>query len=1198
MSDRKGDTGSFRAGGAGEGKGDGKSKESKAGDSGVHRTPRSATDPARVSGTFQPPGSAPDARHKRRFKEFWLSSFAIDHPTSVMVMTLIVILMGLASYVQVPKESMPEIVVPNILVNTVYPGVAPGDIETLITEPLEDELNTIADVKTITSVSAESYSSINIEFEAGMDMNEALQRVREKVDIGKVELPTAAEEPEVIEINLSQFPIMQVNIAGDYSQVRLREVAEELQDKLEQIPSVLEVQLAGGLEREVQVDVDLAKLKFYDVTFDDVIDAVRFENVTVPGGTIDVGDVKYLVRVPGEFEEADPIADIVVTTRGGRPIYVRDVATVDFGFKERDSFARLDGDPVISLAVVKRSGENIIETADGVREVIDREYRNLPPGTVVKITSDQSEDIRSMVSSLENNIIAGLILVVAILVFVLGVRTAPFVGLAIPLSMLLSFSVLRLAGFSMNMVVLFSLILALGMLVDNAIVVIENIYRFRERRFDRVRAAKYATAEVAVPIIASTATTLAAFFPMVFWPGIMGEFMKYLPLTLIITLSSSLFVALVILPTMAARTLDTEDAPVAMTKGLRRVLIVGTALLLLLMLAANWLTSLLLILTGAAVYAFHHYVGHPAGHWIMTKGLPAVIQRYEVVLRWALAHRARMVVGAAGALVFALMVFGVFNAGVEFFPEDVPPVAAYVQIEAPLGTRVEETDRIVRRVEEQVSGIPGMGDVESMVATVGTRLSAGFGGGSGTHLGTVVVQFVDFEDREIDGFTTLRHIRETAGVGVAGADVALEEPEMGPPTGAPINIEITGEDAVLLKQLGDDVVSRLENSALFAKLDGLESDMAEGRPELVIQVDREKAALYGLTTQDIGVTIRNAINGTEASKYRDGKDEYDITVRLAEEFRSDLSSLGDLAIWSDNGIQIPLSSVATWRVDKGYGDVNRKDLDRMVTVLSDVRSGYNAVAVRGEVEQELAEFVTALPTGYQMRFTGQQQEQEESEEFLTGAFVLALFLIGFILVTQFDSVTKPLIILSSVLLSTIGVFIGLMVFRMPFGIIMTGVGVISLAGVVVNNAIVLIDYIDILRRRDKLERREAIVQGGKTRFRPVVLTAVTTILGLVPLAIGLNIDFKGFYTRLAPDIYWGGEQAAWWGPMAIAVIAGLAFATFLTLVLVPVMYSLLDDFDNFVKRALTRQDEQEAPSGRPRSPALQGSRPSEKPVAV
>jgi multidrug efflux pump subunit AcrB len=1184
MTDRKGDSGGGRTPGAG--------------DSGVHRK-ASATDPSRLSGAHLKAGASSDPRHKRKFKEFRLSSFAIDHPTSVMVMTVILILLGLMSYIRVPKEMAPEIVVPFILVNTVYPGVAPGDIETLITEPLEDELNTIGDIKTITSISAESYSMITIEFVAGMDMNEALQRVREKVDIAKPELPPAAEEPEIIEINFSDWPILQVNIAGDYSEVRLREIAENLQDRLEQIPSVLEARVAGGLEREVQVDVDLAKLKFYGVSFDDVIDAVRFENVTVPGGSIDVGDVKFLVRVPGEFEETAPIADIVVVTRNGRPIYVRDVATVDFGFKERESVARLDGSPVISLAIIKRSGENIIATANAVRAVLEDMEPELPPGTVVKITSDVSADIQDMVSSLENNIVSGLILVVAVLIFVLGVRTAPFVGLAIPLSMLLSFSIIRFVGFSMNMVVLFSLILALGMLVDNAIVVVENIYRFRERRFDRVRAAKYATAEVAVPIIASTATTLAAFFPMTFWPGIVGEFMKYLPLTLIITLSSSLFVALVILPTLAARMLDTEDAPVGMTPGLRKVLIGAAVLTGVVLMFVNPLTATLLLLTGAAVYGFHHYVGHPAGHWLMTRGLPRFIDRYEVVLRRALNHRWRMMGGAAAALVVAVMLFGVFNAGMEFFPENVPPTTAYIQVEAPLGTRLEETDRIVRQLEAEVDAIEGREDVESVVATVGSRVSQGFGGGQGTHLATVAVNFVDFEDRQGDVFATVDHIRETAGRNLAGADISLEEPEMGPPTGLPITIEITGSDPRVLKELGDRVVSTLEASPIFAKLDGLESDMAEGRPELVIDVDREKAALYGLTTQDIGWTIRNAINGTEASQYRDGKDEYDITVRLAKRYREDLSSLGDLTITSDMGDQVPLSSVAAWRVDKGFGDVNRKDLDRMVTVSSDVRSGYNANAVLAEVQAELADFAEALPSGYRLRYAGQQQEQEESQAFLTGAFLMALFLIGFILVSQFDSVTKPLIILSSVLLSTIGVLIGLMLFRMPFGIIMTGVGVISLAGVVVNNAIVLIDYIDILRTRDKLDRREAIVQGGKTRFRPVMLTAVTTILGLIPLTIGLNIDFLGLYTRLAPDFYWGGEQAAWWGPMAIAVIAGLAFATFLTLVLVPVMYSLLDDFDTWLKRNLTRPDEPEAIPGarRPRS-EVTDSKASGEPIAV
>ncbi len=684
---------------------------------------------------------------------------------------------------------------------------------------------------------------------------------------------------------------------------------------------------------------------------------------------------------------------------------------------------------------------------------------------------------------------------------------------------------------------------------------------------------------------------------MTFWPGIVGEFMKYLPLTLIITLSSSLFVALVILPTLAARMLDTEDAPVGMTPGFRKLLLGAGAFTGVVLMFVNPLTATLLLVTGVAVYAFHHYLGHPAGHWLMTQGLPRFIERYELALRWALGHRWRMIGAAAASLVLAVMVFGVFNAGVEFFPENVPPTTAYIQVEAPLGTRLEETDRIVTEIEAQLDGLEGGEDVESVVATVGSRVSQDFSGSQGTHLATVAVNFVDFEERQGDVFALVGRIRADAGRNLAGADIALQEPDMGPPTGLPVAIEITGDDPRELKLLGDEVVARLEASSIFAKLDGLESDMAEGRPELVIDVDREKAALYGLTTQDIGWTIRNAINGAEASTYRDGKDEYDITVRLAKEFREDLSSLGDLTITSDAGDQVPISSVATWRVDKGYGDVNRKDLDRMVTVSSDVRSGYNANAVLAEVQAELASFQEALPPGYRLRYAGAQQEQAESQAFLTGAFLMALFLIGFILVSQFDSVTKPLIILSSVLLSTIGVLIGLMLFRMPFGIIMTGVGVISLAGVVVNNAIVLIDYIDILRERDKLEREEAIILGGKTRFRPVILTAVTTILGLIPLAIGLNIDFAGMYTRLSPNLYWGGEQAAWWGPMAIAVIAGLAFATFLTLVLVPVMYSLLDDFDLWLKRALTRPEEAEGPpAARPRQPS--DSTVSGEPVAV
>jgi multidrug efflux pump len=803
-----------------------------------------------------------------------------------------------------------------------------------------------------------------------------------------------------------------------------------------------------------------------------------------------------------------------------------------------------------------------------VRAVIAEAERIFPAGTEVNITSDQSKDIRSMVLSLENNILSGLILVVAVLLFFLGVRTASFVGLAIPMSMLLSFTVLQVAGISMNMVVLFSLILALGMLVDNAIVVVENIYRFRERGFTRADAARFGTGEVAMPIIASTATTLAAFLPMAFWPGLMGEFMKYLPLTLIITLSSSLFVALVIVPSVCALWLDPEGTPRRrLTVAARRAFVGAAALVLLVSGVRNWLTALLLAATGVLLYSFHRWVAVPVGRWFMARGLPWLIARYRVTLEWALVHRLRMVGGAGAALLLAVAAFGMLNAGVELFPENIPPRTVYVQVEAPLGTRVERTDALTARIEAELGELPGREDVESVVATVGSMMTQGFGGrGRGTHLATVAVNFVEYQDRRTDGFVTLERMRQVLGTDLAGATISVERPQEGPPTGAPIAIEVRGTDSDVLRELGDRVVRLLEQSAAYPKLDGLVSDLAAGRPELVVDVDRERAALHGLNTQEIGYTVRSAINGTEASKYRDGKDEYDITVRLAREYRDDLGALGDLIIVPEGGAQIPLSSVASLRVDRGYSDIRRKNLDRVVNVTSDVRAGYNANAVLREVQEVLAPFERALPNGYYLRYAGQQEEQQAAQSFLAGAFVTAILLIAFILVAQFDSVTKPLIIMSSVILSTIGVLIGLILFRMPFGIIMTGVGVISLAGVVVNNAIVLIDYIEVLRKRDGLDRATAIVTAGMTRFRPVVLTAITTVLGLTPLAIGLNFDFLGLFSSLAPDLYWGGEQAAWWGPMAIAVIAGLSFATFLTLVLVPVMYSLLDDLDAYVRR--------------------------------
>jgi multidrug efflux pump len=1107
-----------------------------------------------------------------KYREFRPTTLAVKNGVSVMVMLAIIVILGLVSYDTIAKEAQPEVKIPIIQVGTSYPGVAPGDMETLVTRVVEEKLNTLADIKELSSTSVEGYSSVIAEFHTDMDMEEALQKVRERVDLAKPELPADANDPAIREFNLAEFPMMQVNIAGEYSLVRLKDIAEDLKDRLDRIPSILEVRISGGLEREVKVDVDLAKLKFYNLAYQDVVDAIRGENVTIPGGAIDVGAQKFLVRVDGEIRDARILEDVVITTRGGAPVYVRDVASVDFGFKERESYARLDGRSVVTLDVVKRSGENIIQTSDAVKAEVEAMRPDFPPTTQVEITSDMSREIDNIVTSLENNIISGLILVLAVLLFFLGVRNAGLVAVSIPLSMLLSFVVIKGIGFSMNMVVLFSLILALGMLVDNAIVVVENIYRYREEGHTNLTSAIRGTGEVAMPIIASTLTTLGAFLPLAFWPGIVGEFMKYLPITLIITLSSSLFVALVIVPVLAVKFLRVEGERRPPMPRRARMALLGAAMLALLLIAsASPLASLLLLATAVGLVMLHRRVLAGFARWAQDRALPVALSHYERRLRWALAHRGLVVLGAVGVFAGTLFAFGALNRGVEFFPESIPPNTVYVQVEVPSGTNTAFTNQVTEQLEAQLREIPGMEDVQSVVATAGKGAGNEFMGVSGD--ATIAVNFVDFDDRSTDVFRTLALMQERIGNGVAGADVKVIKPANGPPSGKPVNIEVAGDDPEVLRQIGEQLLARLRASPVGGRLEGLASDMSQGRPELVVDVDRERAALYGLSTAQVGSTVRSAIQGTEAAKFRVGNDEYDIVVRLAEAYRSDLDALQDLTVMHE-GRQIPLTSVARWRTDEGAASVIRKDMDRVVTVSSDVRTGLNSNAVLAEVQQVLAGFDQTLPPGYRMRYTGQQQDQQEASEFLSGAFLVALLLIAFILVTQFNSVVKPVIILTSVVMSTVGVLLGLLVFQMPFGIIMTGVGVISLAGVVVNNAIVMIDYIDVLRERDGVPRYEAIVQGGRTRFRPVVLTAITTILGLFPLAIGFNIDFLGLYTALAPNIYWGGEQAAWWGPMAIAVICGLAFATFLTLILVPVMYSLVDDVSVWFTRSFTTGEEE------------------------
>jgi multidrug efflux pump subunit AcrB len=729
------------------------------------------------------------------------------------------------------------------------------------------------------------------------------------------------------------------------------------------------------------------------------------------------------------------------------------------------------------------------------------------------------------------------------------------------------------------MVVLFSLILALGNLVDVSIVVVENIYRYMEEGWERTTAARKATGEMAMPVIGSTITNMVGFIPLMFWPGIVGEFMGFLPKTLIICLTAAVFVALVIVPTLCAMYMKLDHEPRRGLAPATRWLFIGLAAVGLLAVATqNVVTAAMLVGTAVGLWALYRVGLKQAAELFRTKWEPVILRFYEGRLRFALRHRALMMFGSTVALVATVVLFVFFNSGVEYFPENIPPRQVNVEVTLPVGSHVEATDRIASRIEEELENVPGRVDWKSTVATVGSAGGSGeamMGGGpGGPAAGRVAVSFVDYTEREFDAFQTLTWMQENIGLDIAGAEVSAEKLEDGPAAGAPISIEIVGEDPAQLKALSDKALETLRNSPVYAKLVGLESDLDEARPELVVTVDRERAALYDLSTADVGRAIRGAIQGIEAAKYRTGEDEYDVIVRLAPEYRDDLETLRDLTVMSE-GRQIPLSSVARWEVGEGYGTIRRKDQERMATITSDVAEGYNDFAVLAEVQQAMSGFTSQLPTGYAVNYTGQNQEQEEAQRFLMGAFLTAVMLIGLVLVSQFNSVIKPLIILSGVVLSIQGVLIGLMVFKMPFVVIMTGVGIISLAGVVVNNGIVLIDYTDILRERDHMDPKESLVVAGVTRFRPVMLTALTTAIGLVPMAIGLNMDFVTLYTRLDPQLYFGGDQAAWWGSMSVTVLVGVLAATFLTLILVPVMISLSDDLGAFLRRTFLGEDASE-----------------------
>jgi len=1083
---------------------------------------------------------------------------AVKKRTSVVVLAVIIIIFGFMSYNSLPREAAPDITIPYIFIMTNYPGVAPEDIEQSITIPIEKKLKGLEAVKQIQSSSTEGMSSIIIEFVAGTDIDEVLSKTKDKVDLAKPELPADLEEdPEVIEINISELPIVVLSLSGTVGLVRLKEIAEDLQDDIESIPGVLEAEVTGGLEREIRVEPDPDKLAYYGLSILGLQSVIAKENQNVSGGAIRMGDGRFQLRVPGEFQSPDEIYGLIVGLHKGQPVYLKDVAHVVDGFKDEEGRSRLNGQEAINIAVKKRAGENVIRISEQIDKLIEEQRVTWPAGIKVTKLMDHAEDIRIMVADLENNIITGLILVIVVLFFVMGVRNAVLVSLAIPFSMLLSFMVLNALGITLNMVVLFSLTLSLGMLVDNAIVIVENIFRYMEQGVPRIQAAIRATGEVAQPVTASTLTTVAAFFPLIFWPGIMGEFMGYLPRAVIITLSSSLFVAMVINPALAAIFLR-------LPPGHRFTKIKVSA---------------------------EEIEG--AGEAPITVRGP-LLKAYRRLLDGALNHRLA-VLAMAFLTVVAMAMIWLYEIGlekpIEFFP-NIDPHSIYINLDMPEGADLEYSDRLARQVEmalcngsgralappdadpaqcydnnrerkihtlrqgQQVVGLTDMANVKHIYSrTVAvTGGSSAFESNSPNHIG---IQFYDIQDRVEPSTLTLEEIRKRVK-DTPGAQITVAAQEEGPPTGAPINIEIVGENFHVLGRIAQQVRGVLEKIPF---VQDIRDDYVPGSPTVRVRVDRQKAAMVGLSTDIIGFALKVAFNGIKVSTFREGDEDYDITVQLPESDRKVTDILRELLIPTAEGL-IPLSTVTRFEFTGSLGQVNRINHERVVTVKANVdEEKVPGPVVRAQAEKILADL--PLPPGFKIRFTGEFEFQQEAQAFLSKAFAAAIFLIVLILVTQFNSVSQPVIIMTSVILSLGGVFFGLAVMELPFGIIMTGVGVISLAGVVVNNAIVLIDYTNRLHQRG-MHFREAIIAAGCTRLRPVLLTAVTTILGLLPMVTGIAYNFHEM------EIAWVSESSQFWRSMASAVIFGLALATVLTLVVVPTLYALIHTTSRAAERGVKR----------------------------
>lgn len=1044
----------------------------------------------------------------RKFIAFFLKY------TSLVALALFgIIVIGWSTYTSLARESFPQIKIPYIIVQTIYRGVAPADMETLVTKPLETKLKSVSGIKKISSTSGESFSGIFLEFNPEINIESALQKVRDKVSQAKTDLPSDIEDPEVKEISFDEVPVMIISLSGDYGLNKLKDVADELKDEIESISGVLGVNVIGGYTREIQIIANPARMNAYGLSYDTFNQTLAAANINIPGGSLDIGKRSYLVRIPNDYLTVKEIANTPITTYRGAPVRIKDIATVKDTHRKITSISRMNRRESVTITIQKRAGANIIKLSEEIKAIIEKKHQELPHGTNIQYTTDMSKEIEEQVDDMENTFVFSLILVIGVLYMFMGFRNAAIVATIIPISMLITFIVIGMMGFTLNFMVLFSLTMLLGMLVDTAIVVVENIYRMINNGVERQEAAEAGAAEVLIPILTSTLTTVFAFLPLAFWPGMVGQFMRYMPITVTIGLSASFLVAIIFNPVMSK------------------------------------------------MFIKKHVPGDDLGRQTLPQKVDAWLEKfkethYDRWLNWALDNTKKVIFWAVMAFIASIVVIGTIPK--EFFPETAPD-QFYIDIKMPPGTRLTTTDKVVQRIEKILAENQ---NIDRYVANVGNTGAGGkiFGGGNDDP--TIARISVELKDKWLlseSGSEIMDRIR-TAVSSFSGAEIKVDKPKDGPPAGEPISITIAGEDFIVLDKLGEQVKQIMRETKGVVNI---RDNLSTSRPEIHVTIDRDKAAVYGFAPIQLAAEVRNAFNGTTATKYRDKNDEYDVVVKLDESEKQSLTTLRNITVRSRTGAHVPISKVAEVKISAGLNTIEREDYDRIINVTAATDSDTKTFVALSSIKKKVN--ALKLPAGYTVKYTGEDEEMGKNFAFLGSAFRIALLLILITLVAQFNSFYVPMIVMITIVLSVVGMAFGLKVMGQSFGL-MAFIGLISLAGVAVNNGIVLLDFVQNLQGRGNA-RKQAIIEAAKIRLRPVMLTAIATALGLLPIIIGVSPNFK----KMKIDV--GASSLAFWKPMASVIFFGLLVSTVLTLIIIPAIYYQWDKYreEKKLRKAAAKQ---------------------------